>query len=522
MAACAAALDPVQADAYLPALEQFNFIISHLRSTGPMTHSELEQFLDVDGREMLRRIYQGYLDERGPGAVAEPVVDANGQEYTHQRLHFRSLTTIFGEVTLDRQGYGGRELESLHPLDAELNLPPESYSHTLQRQMACTTAKESYDEVMITIRDQTGVTVPKRQIEQVARRASCDFDLFYEQQRSQHAREVKKTGPILVITADGKGVPMRKSDLREATRKAAEERKPHLKHRRSPGEKSKTKRMSTVAAVYTIEPFVRTPEQIVRELAPVHDALPPRPRPEDKRVWASVKQPPEAIIEQAFEEALRRDPKLTKEWIALVDGNETQLDFLQLAAKDYKVELVIILDLIHVLEYLWKAAWAFHAAGDRAAESWVGERLAEILRGRSSSVAAGMRRSATLRGLSDDERAPIDDCANYLLKYREFLRYDRYLAKGYPIATGVIEGACRYLVKDRMEKTGARWSLEGAEAVLKLRSLQASGDFDEYWDFHLQQEYKRNHEARYENGQVPLPNPALESKAKASRLRMVK
>jgi hypothetical protein len=522
MAACAAALDQLQANAYLPALEQFYSIISHLRSTDPMTHSELEQFLDVDGREMLRRIFQGYLDERGPGPSAEPVLDANGQEHTHQRLHSRSLQTIFGKVTLDRQGYGGRGLESLHPLDAELNLPPESYSHTLQRQIARATAKESFDEVTGAIRDQTGVTVPKRQVEEAARRASRDFELFYEQQRSQNAREVEKTGPILAITVDGKGVPMRKADLREATRKAAEERQPRLQHRRSPGEKTKTKRMSTVAAVYTIEPYVRTPEQIVRELAPIREALPARPRPEDKRVWASVKHPPEKIIHQAFEEARRRDPKHSKEWIALVDGNQTQLDFLRLAAKDYGVELVIILDLIHVLEYLWKAAWAFHLRGETAAESWVTERLAEILRGRSSSVAAGMRRSASLRGLSEVERAPIDDCADYLLKYREFLRYDRYLAKGYPIATGVIEGACRYLVKDRMEKTGARWSLCGAEAVLKLRSLQASGDFDEYWEFHLQQEYKRNHEARYENGRVPKPLPAPGSKSKGSRLRLVK
>jgi hypothetical protein len=524
MAACAAVPEPVRADAWLSAQEQFHSIKSHLRSAQArrMNHSELEEFLDLEGRELLRRMLQAHLDERGPGAVDESVVDAQGQEHTHQRLHSRSLTTIFGEVAINRQGYGGRGLKSLHPLDAELNLPPESYSHTLQRQIAEASAKESFDEVMITIRDQTGVTVPKRQVEQAARRASCDFELFYERQRSQNAREVKKTGPILVITSDGKGVPMLKSDLREATRRAAEERKPRLQHRRSPGEKTRTKRMSTVAAVYTIEPFVRTPEQIARELAPVHEALPPRPRPEDKRVWASVKQGPKAIIEQAFEEAQRRDPKHTKEWIALVDGNETQLDLLRLAAKDYGVELAIILDLIHVLEYLWKAAWAFHAPGDAAAESWVTERLAGILRGHSSVVAAGIRRSASLRGLSEIERVPIDDCADYLLKYREFLRYDRYLAKGYPIATGVIEGACRYLVKDRMEITGARWSLEGAEAVLRLRSLRASGDFDEYWEFHLQQEHKRNHEARYENGQTPLPNPAPESKAKASRLRLVK
>lgn len=516
MAACAAALKPDQADAYLPAQQQLDSIISHLRSTDRMTHSELEQFLNLDGREILRRIYQGYLDQRGPGAVDEPVVDADGQEHRHQRLESRSLQTIFGEVTLDRQGYGGRGLESLHPLDAEFNLPPESYSHTLRRQIACATAKESFDEVVISIRNQTAVTVPKRQVEQLARRAGQDFELFYELRRAAGARQVKATSGIVVITADGKGVPMRKSDLRESTRKAAQERKPRLKHRRSKGEKAHTKRMSTVAAVYTIAPFVRTPEQIVRELGPVHDPLPQRPRPEDKRVWASVKHPPETIVHQAFEEALRRDPKQTKEWIALVDGNETQLDFLQLAAKDYGVELVIILDLIHVLEYLWKAAWAFHTAGDAAAETWVTERLAEILRGRSSSVAAGMRRSATLRGLND--RAPVDDCADYLLKYREFLHYDRYLAKGYPIATGVIEGACRYLVKDRMEITGARWSLEGAEAVLRLRSLRASGDFDEYWDFHLHQEYKRNHEARYEKGHVPMPV----SEAKGPRLRLVK
>ena len=215
-------------------------------------------------------------------------------------------------------------------------------------------------------------------------------------------------------------------------------------------EKANTKRMGTVAAVYTIATFVRTPEQIARELDPVHEIGAARPRPEDKRVWASVKHPPEQIVREAFDEALRRDPKHRKQWVALVDGNETQLGLLLCAAESYGVELVIILDLIHVLEYLWKAARALHDADSAAAETWVRERMLEILRGRSSAVAAGMTRSATLRGMSLKAREPIDRCANYLLKYREFLRYDQYLAKGYPIATGVIEGACRYLLKDRM------------------------------------------------------------------------
>jgi hypothetical protein len=487
-----------------------------------MSHSELEQLLEVEGRELLRRILQGRLDERGPGAVTEPVIDSEGREHTHQRVNTRSIKTIFGKVTVARQGYSGRELESLHPLDAELNLPPENYSHQLQRRIAEAAAKESFDEVVLAVENQTGVVVPKRQVEESARRSAQDFELFYQQQRAAGARQVKQTSEILVLTLDGKGIPMRRADLREATRQAAEQRRPHLMHRRSKGEKSHTKRMGAVAAVYTIAPFVRRPEEIVRELKPIHEALAPRPRPEDKRVWASVKHPPETIVNQAFEEALRRDPKLTKQWVSLVDGNKTQLDFLKLAAKDYGVKLVIVLDLIHVLEYLWKAAWAFHTEADRAAEAWVGERLAEILRGRSSWVAAGMTRSATLRGLSAKEREPIDRCAEYLLKYKKFLRYDQYLVKGYPIATGVIEGACRYLVKDRMEKTGARWSLAGAEAVLQLRSLRASQDLDEYWEFHLQQEHQRNHLASYDKGKVPGPNPTPTGKAKAPNLRLVK
>ena len=140
-------------------------------------------------------------------------------------------------------------------------------------------------------------------------------------------------------------------------------------------------------------------------------------------------------------------------------------------------------------------------------QEWVSERLEAILEGRSSEVAGGMRRSATLQQLDADSRRRLDSCANYLLNYRPYLRYDEYLRIGWPIATGVVEGACRYLVKDRMDRTGARWSLDGAEAVLRLRALRTSGDFDEYWRFHEEQEYARNHVARYDGGRVtPIRN----------------
>lgn len=184
---------------------------------------------------------------------------------------------------------------------------------------------------------------------------------------------------------------------------------------------------------------------------------------------------------------------------------------------------MIILDVFQVLEYLWKAAHALETEGTGELEQWVLERLLEILRGRASHVAAGMRRSATRRHLPKRERAPVDRCANYLLRYKHYLAYDQYLAAGLPIASGVIEGACRHLVKDRLGLTGARWRLAGAEAVLRLRALRASNDFDEYWRFHEAREYERNHRARSAGGKVPdMQLPAGPLPPKAPRLTRLK
>ena len=184
-----------------------------------------------------------------------------------------------------------------------------------------------------------------------------------------------------------------------------------------------------------------------------------------------------------FDEAGSRDPDKRKTWVALVDGNKSQIRTLRRIAGKRKIQLTIIVDIIHVIEYLWDAGRVFYPQGGPELEKWVEQRVLKLLEGSAGHVAGGMRRSATKRNLTTDCRKPVDTCAQYLLNHLPYLRYDRYLAKGFPIATGVIEGACRHLVKDRMEKTGARWSLTGAEAVLSLRALRCSNDFDEYWQF---------------------------------------
>jgi hypothetical protein len=498
------------APAYLAATAKFNQICADLQSaaTQTMTHSALENQLERDGRELLRRLLQAHFDERGPGRSAEPVVDAEGQRHAQARPQTRHLESLFGTVEVTRTGYGGAGQSSLHPLDAALALPPERYSHGCRARVAQAAALVSFDEVVTQLEQQTGAHVPKRQVEELVQRAAQDFTAFYAQGPDERPVVMPAPQDIVVLSSDGKGVPLRARDLRPVTRVAAAARQHKLRQRRSRGEKSGGKRMSTVASVYTSAPFVRTPEQILTELQPPAQVVPvARPRAQDKRVWASLAQTPQAVIRQAFAEAERRDPQHQQPWAMLVDGSAYQLKILHLVAREFQVQPTIVLDFIHVCEYVWGAAWSLFREGEPAAEAWVQERLRDILRGRSHLVAAGMRRSATLRGLPPKERAGVDKCANYLRKYRAYLHYDEYLAAGLPIATGVIEGACRYLVKARMELTGARWRLAGAEAVLCLRSLRASGDWEAYWTFHLQQEYQRHHASQYALGKVPALVP---------------
>jgi hypothetical protein len=252
---------------------------------------------------------------------------------------------------------------------------------------------------------------------------------------------------------------------------------------------------------------------------------PRRPRPEHKRVWASLAQSPEAVIKAMFEEAVHRDPRGQKRWVALVDGNLPQIDHLQRLAEERNIPLPIVVDFIHVAQYVWKAAQALFPKQEPPQDRWTREHLLEILRGKASLVAAGLRRSATLRALSATERKPVDDGADYLLNYAPYLQYHEALAQGVPIATGVIEGTCRHLVEDRMNLTGARWSLSGAEAVLRLRALRASDDFDAYWQFHEQQEYERNHASHYADHRVPETVPSavfLSQPSRRGTLKIVK
>ncbi len=472
------------------AQEQFDQLVTQLSSDDSENreHGDIEKHIHREGQELLRRLLQGWLDQKAANEVQKnSVKNVAGNGLNHVRTGTtRLLTSQFGRVTVTRKGYGQRGHSSVFPLDAELNLPTDQYSDGIRKRLCKEALRGSFDNAIEAIKDTTGGSVPKRQSLTVVRDVAQDFESFYAKKRFI---EPEETSDLLILTFDGKGIVMRPDSLRECTKQAAQKEN-KLNSRLSPGEKKDRKRMAQVAAVYTVQAHIRTGESIMKG-SEEDNVLPFRTPVRHKRVWASVERESEKVIEEAFLEAQQRDPKQEREWVVLIDGLPHQIRLIKKVMKRLKVNVTIVMDFIHVLEYLWKAAWCFFEKGDDAVEQWIAEKAVNILNGECSQVAKGIRISATKLGISDREN--IDKCADYLLNNKERLRYGDALKQGFPIASGVIEGACRHLINDRLDITGARWSLEGAESILKLRSLKSSGDFESYWEYHKTESKKRNY-----------------------------
>jgi hypothetical protein len=465
---------------------------------------DIERMMRTAGRELMREMMQAHFDRRSAQEREVEVRDADGVERVRVRDGRRTVMTEFGEVQLDRKLYQADGAEALAPLDAALELPTEKFSLEVRRIVAVEAARASFDEVVELVKKQSGAEVPKRQAEELAVRAARDFDDFYR----SRLREPEDTEQLLVLSFDAKGIATLHRDLREATRKKAETTTRRLETRLTKGEKPNRKRMAEVATVYSIDTWPRTIADVLHGVHDKDEKKRRRPKPFNKRVWASIVHTPQQVIQDAFDEAMRRDPMQRRRWVVLVDGNKDQLARVRQAARDSGAKITIVLDLVHVLEYLWRAAYAFHPDGTKEAQEWVECRLLAVLNGRSGGeIAKSLRAMIKTRNLDEKAATPVEAAATYLTNNTRLLHYDRALADGLPIATGVIEGACRYLVQDRMGRTGAVWSAAGAEAVLRLRALRTSGDFDDYWQFHVAKEHERTHRSRYANGDVPNPFP---------------
>jgi hypothetical protein len=386
-------------------------------------------------------------------------------------------------------------------MDQQLSLPPEVYALSLREEVAIAAVEASFDRSVERVDHCTAGHVPKRQAEQEVIRAATDFAAFYET-RTRPANDTLSTKALQVMSSDCKGVTMLPEALREATRKQAEAAKADpvrgdpmsaRKMRRA------DKRMAVVTANWEQEPHVRTAQDVLERLRrdPKGRRRRPRshkaPRPQNKRVAASVENSLGDGVAEMFDEAKRRNPDGKRRNVVLVDGDEKQIGHVETEAEKRGMKITVVLDVIHVISYLWKIAVLLCDREQKAADAWVGHILLQRLTRHPLDVVATIRQTATHRQIEGQDREAFDAAVNYLCKNSHRIHYAAFLKDGLPIATGVIEGACRYLVQDRLGITGARWGLAGAEAVLKLRAIRTSGDWDDYWPFHLVKEHARNY-----------------------------
>jgi hypothetical protein len=455
--------------------------------------SRAAQRIDTVKREVFRQLLglghtllSAFVAAQGDGDLG-PQAEMPGGRTVRRRpeRHDRRYVSIFGELTIDRVAYGTREGQKIErvPLDERLGLPEGDFSYVLEDWGQRLGLKGSFAEAGQSLEMLLGLRVGVRALEQMNRVVAGHARSF---QDSLAAPPASEEGPLMVVTADGKGVPMRRPEPEDGPR-------PH--HRRAKGEKANKKQMACVGAVYSIEPFVRKADDIIDEVLRDKKAK-ERPEPQHKHVWAEMTrevegQPPvtakEGLSCHLTDELTARNLGHDRPVACLMDGERALWD----AQAVYFPEAVGILDLSHVLERLWAVAHGFHKEGSDEAKEFVEQRLRDLLQGRVGYVIGGLRRRLKAGKLSGPKKKVVRSAVEYLANNREHMRYDEYLAAGYPIGSGVAEGACRHLVKDRMEQTGMRWTVEGAQAMLHVRALYLNDQWEEFHEHRVEREQAR-------------------------------
>lgn len=443
--------------------------------------SSFKELLDL-GFEL----FQAFVVGQGSGDEGPQMQREDRTLVRLEQPHHRRYVSIYGPLDIARRVYGTREGQQIAhvPLDARLGLPAGEISYVLEDWLERMCVKDAFRDSVNSLVELLGVRA-KVSVE-TAEKHSYEMSRHVASFRaSQPMPAPDEEGEVLVVTADGKGVPMRRQTDSQSS--------PQPHHRRGKGEKANKKQMAYVGAVYSIDRFPRTAEEIVDELLRKQRAK-DRPRPQHKHVRAEMTRPgtltdsllhgPSYLFVELAAECHDRDLARDKELVCLLDG-ERQFWELQ---EEWLPRAIGILDIFHVNERLWTAAHCFHRESSPEADQFVERYLRMLLEGKVDRVIRSFRQLLDTRCLKGEKRKRLLATITYYDNNRRHMRYDEYLAAGYPIGSGVAEGACRHLVKDRMEGTGMRWSLQGAQAMLNTRAVYLNGDWNDFVQHRIEKE----------------------------------
>jgi len=484
-----AAVDGELAAALADSAEQFSGLLTWAaEESGFLDHGEREEAIGREGRELERRLLQATFaldaarEERAPQVRSA----AGVRHRTVEAGQGRGLASVFGPVRVTRMAYRHGHEENLYPADARSVMPRDPYSMGLRALAAFHLAGAGYGQAQEIIEDRTGVKIGHAQLAGIARDLAAWTDDFYEERSRDAEEEEHPASDVIMMQGDGKGIAMRPEHRRNAGRE----------DRARPG----IKKMAEIVAVADFTPVVREPEDIAAPLA--RRKAHPGPEARDKWVSASVTESIEDMIAAAFDEADRRDPERVRQRVFLVDGNKQQITAIGAGAGERGLKVPVLIDYIHVAGYIGKAASALHPGDPVLAGQWADGQLLRVLHGRAKAVAATLASVAAKTRANPRKRdldlTDVDKAVTYLNNNQQHMKYDKALAKGWPIATGMIEGACRFVIEDRFGITGARWSPEGAEDILKIRAVVVNGDLGDYMRYYKQRYRDEHHLARYD------------------------
>jgi len=451
---------------------------------------EVEEMTWGDLIETGREMIVAFIQQQEQELPRPEVIEHEGKQL--QRLperRVRAYVSAFGPTPFARDVYATRKTQrqEVVPLDAKLGMPESDTSYLLQKWSGTQFVKQSYAESRITLQSILGFAPSVNCLEDMAAQASAHAEVYFDQQAAVDPTEEEE---LLVATSDCKGVPMRKVD---APRTKQDDQQPRRK-RLKKGEKNGQKRMACVGGVYSVAPFRRTVEDVLNEIFR-KEKQEQRPKPQNKRLRAvltrevdgEVVNAKDVVFDWLAQELQQRDPHENRTVIAVMDGENKLRDLQELKIK----RAIGILDIWHVTEYLWELAYCFYRDGSDEAESFVETYLRKLLEGKVNRVIGGIRQMATKRGLPQPKWEKVEDCLTYFAARADYMKYDEYLAAGYPIGSGVVEGACRHLVKDRMEQAGMRWRIAGAQAILSLRAVYVNDDWDAFHANRIQTEQRK-------------------------------
>lgn len=455
--------------------QDFHQLIAYVRDASSHTRTAYEvertlfRRLLALGLQLLRLFFLSRAAHR----PAPPTTTTGTALPYHDRRPI-DYVSVFGKLSFARHYFYAADAGGLCPLDADLSLPARCYSDLVRDFLTYDATDGAYRETCTTMERILGLSLSVQALERMVADDACDVAAFYD--RLPDPRPASAIGTILVAQADGKGVPMVQPPVRTTPVRLGK------------GQKRTKKKEAIVTAVYTIAPYQRTPQEVVAAL--LHDPRPPdapsRPRPVQKELRATLDGKATAITRLAQRTALREGLPI-RDRVALTDGAEA----LQAQMVTHLPGYTLVLDIIHATEYLWDAANALLGETHPGRSAWIRPHLEALLAGQTDQVIAALRQAADEPTCRATQREVLLKTIGYYERNRPYMRYDVYLARGWPIGTGVVEGACGHVVKDRMEQAGMRWTKAGAQAMLDLRAVRLNNDWDAYWAFHRAQEHER-------------------------------